>query len=220
MFKIYYRISDKGNPFGRLNGYENAWFQILTRRDCLSNFIKIFGKNELIIVADNVNDDTFKYLQTLNIDNLIRTNLGNIRSFKLILEMAIKELTDEDIVYFVEDDYIHTGNCKELINEGLEQYHYVSLFDHLDKYIDNGNNPLIKNHGEDTKVIITKTSHWKYTNATTMTFAAKIKILKQDYDVIMKYNQDHFPHPYNLIGQDFGRNFSGLTGFPLTRTSK
>ena len=76
-----------------------------------------------------------------------------------------------------------------MIEEGLSIADYASLYDHPDKYInhDAGGNPGVSNGGEPTRVMLTATSHWKNTNSTTMTFASRIKTLKTDRDVMIKY---------------------------------
>jgi hypothetical protein len=88
-------------------------------------------------------------------------------------------LSEEDYVYFVENDYIHRPNSMSALMEGLKIADYVTLYDHPDKYVD-GINPQIKDGGERSKVFLTKSSHWKITNSTTMTFASKVSTLQRD----------------------------------------
>jgi len=110
----------------------------------------------------------------------------------------MSECTEGDIIYIAEDDYLHLPNPQKYLTEGLEVSDYATLYDSLDKY-QVGANPYVRDGGEDTKVIITESTHWKYTNATTGTFACKINTLQQDYDVFSKNcNQSVCPHP-----QDF-----------------
>jgi hypothetical protein len=47
-------------------------------------------------------------------------------------------------------------------------------------------------------VLLGKTSHFKLTNATTCTYAAKVGTIREDYDTIIKYCQPGFPHPYDF----------------------
>ena len=55
-----------------------------------------------------------------------------------------------------------------------------------DKYI-NGINPYITENSEVTRVYLSKYCHWKLTNSTTMTFAAKVRTLKDDEIIIRGY---------------------------------
>jgi len=112
--------------------------------------------------------------------------------------MVMSEMDNEDIMYIAEDDYLHLPDGKKYIEEGLQKADYVSLYDHLDKYTNPSYNPLVKDGSEETRVFITESIHWKYTNATTGSFAAKIKTIRQDQDVFLK-----FCHPRFKFPQDF-----------------
>ena len=193
MLKIY-RLS---------NNRQITKFEPVAKQDCLINFLKVFEEKNLIIIADNVKNETIDSLKKINA-TYEETSLGNSKSFIHALDIAITR--DDEIVYFVEDDYLHLPNAVELIIEGIELADYVSLYDHPDKYMDaNENNPhpnlLVKDGGEDTKVITSQSSHWKFTNSTTMTFAARIKTIKEDYEILKKHcNLDTgFPHDFEMF---------------------
>jgi hypothetical protein len=191
--KIYYRISDKGTNAGKPS-YIN-W------ENCLINFLKHFEKEDIKIIADNVEEDTHQGLnQYFNREQITRTNLGNGNGFLFTLKLAIKECNEDEFIYFVEDDYFHRTNSKKVLLEGLERADYVSLYDHKDKYLNPSPNPFVKNGGEVTKVILTKSTHWKYTNSTCMTFASNIKALKEDKDIFIKYCQNkRIPDDFDLF---------------------
>jgi hypothetical protein len=167
---VFYRISDKGNPKNRL--------QNLDYKSSLENFMKEFSASQIEVIADNVEPETKKWLESYNFKKLHETNLGNSGSFWYILECALK-LNQNDFVYFVEDDYVHKPNAQKVLMEGLQIADYVTLYDHPDKYMD-GINPEVRNGGEKTKVFLTDSCHWKITNSTTMTFASKVATLAAD----------------------------------------
>lgn len=189
MVKIY-RTSDAGNK--TLPPWTN-------RNNCFKNFTKEFSKDNVIIIADNCNDSTYQFLKEINIHaNIYRTNLGNAGSLKYAFELALN-LSDNEIIYFCEDDFLHLPDPELYLEEGLSVAHYVTGYNHPDKYLINGPNPYV-NLGEVTKVVLTKHTHWKYTNSTVQTFACRVKTLKEDKDILWKFNfQNNTPDSFKTF---------------------
>ena len=191
--KIYYRLSDKGRRDNKPN-YINL-------KNCLNNFCKHFKKEDITIIADNIEDSTYNFLLTLfNKNQIIKTKLGNSKSFIFTMNLAIKYNNNNTNIYFIEDDYLHKPNSNKVLLEGLKISDYVTLYDHPDKY-KNGSNPYVKGGGEFTKVYLTDSTHWKLTNSTTMTFACKVKTIKQDYITFVKYCQHKIPKDVELFNE-------------------
>ena len=93
----------------------------------------------------------------------------------------------------------------------------MSLYDHADKYIpaNKGGNPLIDiDGGEITKVFRTKSTHWKLTNSTTMTFACTIEQLQQDAEVWKKYTEGTHPHDMQIFLELRDKGRSLVTPLP------
>ena len=178
--KILFRISNMGNQKNKIpyiNDKKNAFLHILsTLNSC----------HELYVFADNVTDDLYQFfIDNYDSSKIFRTNLGNYLTLMHVLDFAIENFNDEDSIYVCEDDYIYLPNALDVIEEGLQISNYSSGYDHPDKYInrdDGGPNPYISNGGEVTRVVVTEHSHWKHTNSLCMTFAAKLKTLKDDYN--------------------------------------
>ena len=194
---IFYRISN--------NSYNKVKLQHATKQHCLLNFISEFNvdDNYIHIIADNVTDtELLEFLTQLNNDypniDIEHTSLSNAQSFKYVFNKSLS-LQDDEQVYFVEDDYLHLPGAYTCINEALSISDYVTLYDHPDKYnnhSEGGDNPFIEYGGEVTRVVMTKSSHWKLTNSTTMTFASKVSILKQDVDIWMKHLTTDHPNDF------------------------
>ena len=191
--KIYYRISDKGR--------RNDKPDFINIENCLRNFCNHFDPKDITIIADNCEDNTIYVIKKyINVDNIIRTSLGNSGAFLFAAKQAIKDNTDNTIVYLVEDDYLHLKDSQQLINEGFVYGDYVSLYDHPDKYLEGGKpNPYVFGGGEETKVLLTKSTHWKYTNSTTMTFATHTKTLGKDIEVLTRYCQNNIPDDFGMF---------------------
>jgi hypothetical protein len=101
-------------------------------------------------------------------------------------------------VYFLENDYLHAPGSEKILEEGFELgAEFVSLYDHPDKYID-GVNPHVEGGGEVTKVFLSTSCHWKLTNSTTMTFAAKVSTLKKYEATLREYTKTSHPHDFEM----------------------
>lgn len=187
---VYYRISN--------NSYSKPKFENASKISCLINFTKNvldIDKDIFLLYADNINEATFNLIKEYN---PVKISEGNAGSFRRVLRDALI-LPDNEIVLFQEDDYLYLPSSRNCILEGLEIADYVSLYDHPDKYIaaNKGGNPFIEDDGgEKTKVYLTKSTHWKLANSTTMTFATKVKTLREDKPVWDKYISGN--HPYDF----------------------
>lgn len=162
--KVFYRISSNSQNKPKLPG--------ANKLRCLDNFIKVFGP-EINILADNCDEQISEEIKKRGLPTLF-TDYGNSQSFLFTLSQ-VKYYTDDTIVYFVEDDYLHLQTSPEILREGIASgVDYVSLYDHPDKY-----GPLYDG-GEISKVFRTKSSHWRTSISTCMTFASTAGVLKKD----------------------------------------
>jgi hypothetical protein len=196
--KIIYRISDAG--------YSKVKPDYISNESCLKNFCNVFFDHihDIRIIADNCSENTLdmvaKYIDPINIE---KVSVGHgAGTFNLALDKALK-LDDKEIVYFVENDYLHKQQSPKIIQEGLSLgASFVALYDHPDKYLDpsKGGNPYCEGGAEDTRVYLTDSCHWKITNSTTMTFASTVEILKRTEPILRKYtNQGHYPDDFKMF---------------------
>jgi len=194
--KIIYRISDKGNP--KTKPY------YATKKGCFLQFLSIFkGHHDIYVIADNVSDATHAFLTSLvEATKVVRTQLNNAGSFIHSVEFAIANFADDEKVYLVEDDYIHTKEAPKVIEEGFKIADYVSGYDHPDKYLNHaegGPNPFISGGGEATRALLTASRHWKFTNSCCMTFAATVKTLREDLSVYKKHCTTVTPNDFGMF---------------------
>ena len=124
---VLYRISSKGYPKVKV--------EQLSKFDCLDNLKKIFHDWEFICVADHCDLPLLEKLKTrYKFSEFYETQLGNPGSFWKLYEIALSKVHPEDVVYFIEDDYLHLDDSPSAILEGLEFFDYVTVYDHPDKY--------------------------------------------------------------------------------------
>ena len=135
-------------------------------------------------------------------DHIYYASVGHgAGTFNLALDEALK-YNDDDIVYFIENDYIHKPDSAKIIREGFELgASFVALYDHPDKYLDpsKGGNPYCVGGAEDTRVYLTDSCHWKITNSTTMTFAAKVSTLKRVETTLRKHTSGTHPNDFQMF---------------------
>ena len=180
---IIYRIAEKQNK--NVNKVKPDW---ITNANCLENIKKArSATSELVVFGDKL-DESLPLVEE-GVDKFIPTTAhGNAETFLEVLSYAIENYGPEDIVYFVEDDYVHRPGFDQIIQEGLARADYVSLYDHPDKY------------GRETShMFVTESTHWKFTTSTTMTFAARVKTLSFDEQVFKSFITTGNPPDHHIF---------------------
>ena len=196
--KIYYRISD--------SGYNKVKPDYITNEACLKNFCNVFFDHihDIKIIADNCSKDTMsmikKYIDPINIEG---ASIGHgAGTFNLALDKALR-LDEDEIVYFVENDYIHLPNSINIIKEGIKLgAPYVTLYLHPDKFIppQQGGNPEVdETGGYLTRIYRGETELFGMFNSTTMTFASTVKHLKDDEEILRKWTNDKHPNDFQMF---------------------
>jgi hypothetical protein len=195
--KCYYRLCDKARM-----GWGYTW------KICFDNFIKHFQPNsdELIVYIDNSEEETIKSAVELCEKNKFEfkiTKYGNSMSFYKTAEEAITN-SDDTIIYFVENDYLHRPGSKTALFEIFNTYasdNYVTLYDHPDKYYpyfwDTNTNryanycELEENRNIKSKIHYLKSGWWRTVPTTCMTFACMADTLKEDFEIIKKWTEPY-----------------------------
>jgi hypothetical protein len=195
--KIIYRISD--------TGYNKVKPDYINNENCLKNALEVFPWNEYdwSIIADNISEETNNMIQKyIPRDHINYVSVGHgAGTFNLALDEALQYGEDE-IVYFIENDYLHKLNSDKILEEGFNLgASFVSLYDHPDKYLSpsQGGNPYCEGGAEETRVYLSKSTHWKITNSTTMTFAAKVSTLKRIEPILRKHTNTTHPNDFQMF---------------------
>lgn len=193
---IIYRISDAG--------YNKVKPDYINNENCLKNATEVFKNASFLVIADNVSEPTKKMIRKyIEEDSDVEyVSVGHgAGTFNLALDEALT-LDDDEIVYFIENDYIHKPNSQKVLEEGFELgAPFIALYDHPDKYLDpsRGGNPYCEGGAEDTRVYLSNNVHWKITNSTTMTFAAKVSTLKKYKDTLRNFTKDTHPNDFQMF---------------------
>jgi hypothetical protein len=214
MLNVIYRLSD--------NGYVKPKFPYATKMHCLENALKQFDARTVHLFVDDTNllDATREDIENKEYPFAYFTYYtggSSAGSWRHIFNYAMDTFKDEEMVYFLEDDYLHRPNSSLVMEEGLEIAEYVSLYDHNDKYIPatQGGNPFIDSDGgEVTKVYRTRSTHWKLTNSTTMTFATQMQTLREDEAVWQQFTLGTHPNDFGCFLELGKRGRALITPIP------
>lgn len=103
--------------------------------------------------------------------------------------MRSLNISDDTILYSLEDDYVHRNGWPDILREGFSAslpFDYVTLYDHRDKYTLGMYTSLV------SKIAISNSVHWRTTPSTTNTWSCLFKTFCEDFEVFMVFkNLDH-----------------------------
>ncbi len=115
---------------------------------------------------------------------------SDINSFLITLAYAHRaEFAPNDIVYFLENDYVHqhgwVSKVLELYASG-QTFDIVSLYDHKDKY-------FLPMYAQLTaRLLLSPTHHWRTTPSSCATFLLEKSAFDRDYDAFSCGQNDFF----------------------------
>jgi len=138
---------------------------------------------DLYVLLDGTKDN--HHFQFDPEDNIVEfTGGSDAESLLFCLKFIEKQQLDsEDIVYIVEDDYLHLKGWDKILQEAFDTFNvdYVTLYDHPDKYF------LQMYENLQSKILHTPSSHWRTTPSTCNTYSGKWKTFQKHWDTHVKY---------------------------------
>ena len=208
--KAIYRISD--------GGYAKEKPDYITNEKCLANATEVLEGAIFHVIADNTSPETNDMIQKyITKDGVEYVSKGNgAETFNLALDKALT-YNDDEIIYFLENDYLHKPNSLKILEEAFELgASFVSLYDHPDKYMgpEQGGNKYCQGGAEDTRVYLTNSCWFKITNSTTMTFAAKVSTLKRVEPILRKHTNGSYPRDFDMFMELRSQNELLISSIP------
>ena len=116
--KIIYRISE--------GGYPKEKPEYITKINCLKNALKHFKQEDFLLIMDNVSDNLKSEIEKVYGGKAHLVQVGHgAGTFNIALDHAIGKtgilnVTDNEIIYFLEDDYLHKEGSQKIIEDGFE----------------------------------------------------------------------------------------------------
>ncbi len=160
--------------------YKNRpqWFNF---EKCFINLLNtIEGKNvNLYLVMDgNVESNFIKKYKDKYILHSVDAKSDQISFWKTWEIAKQTRISDKDLIYFLENDYLHVDGWVDKVVDLFSTYNnlnYVSLYDHNDKYF------LSMYEGLVSKIFTSETHHWRTTPSTCGSFIISKNIFEEDF---------------------------------------
>jgi glycosyltransferase involved in cell wall biosynthesis len=178
MNKIKVFLRHYNGATNRKQNVRPSWFSYENCYQSIKN-----ANVDLTILLDGTKEN--HHFQFESNDNIIEYTAGGDAASLLFCLNVINDsnLNDDDIVYIVEDDYLHRSGWENIMQQAFDSFDvdYVSLYDHPDKY-------FLPMYSElQSKILYTKSSHWRTTPSSCNTYAGKWKTFKKHWDTHIKY---------------------------------
>lgn len=182
---IFYRHY---NIQGTDNRNRPSWFDY---EKCYDNLLSTvnFSKNVKInIVYDGKEDNWIKNKKFNKLHKIEAKE--DMKSFWETVKLSHSDnsIEEDDLIYFLENDYMHVNGWVEKIFELFQTYNgldYVSLYDHNDKYF------LPMYDSLTSKIFTSPSHHWRTTPSTCGSFITTKQRLNEDFDILSTMRGDH-----------------------------
>jgi len=182
---IFYRHY---NVQGTDNRNRPSWFDYEKCYDNLTSTINFNENVKINIVYDGKEEN---WIKKKKFNKFYEINAKeDMKSFWETVKIANtdKSIEDNDLIYFLENDYMHINNWPEKIFELFQTYNgldYVSLYDHNDKYF------LPMYDSLTSKIFTSLSHHWRTTPSTCGSFITTKQRLNEDFDILSTMRGDH-----------------------------
>jgi hypothetical protein len=172
------------------------WFSY---QKCFDNLLNTFDPKQITVIFDGEPS-----LDTELEFKIIRIKGGSeSKSFTKMLDYVMSlNIPDDDIVYFVDDDYMHAPGAAKILDEAFQtNAEYVTLYDDCEKYMPGYYD--IYASGFQIQLIHSQSVHWRTTPSTKNTYAMKMSTLKRDLAIHYKFSYFERVGPMTAYHQKF-----------------
>ena len=154
----------------------------------IKEILENFGINYEII---NLDVNKFSGIKVLNKNNSsIETNMRATMA-SIMNSFYIAKEKCGDLVYFVEDDYIHK---KESLVEMLKTYEKISSIYKSEFFLCPVDYPYLYKKTDNTNIILGEKYHWRVVNESLLTFMTSKNLINKYWDnLINMANNEHSP---------------------------
>ena len=139
----------------------------------------------------DLNIDKFDQIKTLNKNNPIIEKNMKATMASILTSLKIAKEKSEDLVYFIEDDYIHK---KESIFEIISSYEKISSELGRELFICPVDYPYLYKKLENSNIFVGNKYHWRTVNECLLTFLTSKHLIEKYYSGLSNMSEnEHSP---------------------------
>jgi hypothetical protein len=133
--------------------------------------------DKIFIIIDGNKGFLSDYIESLGYEVVYIDVKSNEKSLEYCYDLAL-DIDDDNNIYFVEDDYWHTENAIDVINEGVNSFNLVTGYDHMDRYTRTDDITYGKEH-----IKLSENYYWRTAESTTCTWAVDRSTYSKIYNI-------------------------------------
>jgi len=139
----------------------------------------------------NLDVNEFSQIKTLNKNNTIIEKNMQAAMASILTSLKIAKEKSNDLIYFVEDDYIHK---KESLSEMILTYEKISSQINRELFLCPVDYPYLYKKAEQTNILIGGKHHWRTVNESLLTFMTSKKLINKYWNELMLMSEnEHSP---------------------------
>jgi hypothetical protein len=139
----------------------------------------------------NLNIEEFNQIKTLNKNNQVIENNMKATMASILTSFNIAKEKCDDLVYFVEDDYIHK---KESLSEMIISYEKISSELKRELFLCPVDYPYLYKKMDNSNIVIGNKYHWRTVNESLLTFLTSKDLINKHWnELVLMAETEHSP---------------------------
>ena len=161
------------------NKYPNIKFKIIivddkSKEESLNKIKRLINESSLDIIISPLNHDKYKEIIKPQKNDQTFSNLAS-----LLQSFELGKKHSQDLVFFVEDDYLH---FEPMMEEMIASYERIASQINKDIFMCPADYPYLYMSNEKTSILIGNKRHWRTINQTLCTFLTTKTLLNKYWD--------------------------------------
>ena len=167
-----------------------------SKKEDLDKIKEIIKTVDIKFEMINLNLVKFKQIKTLNKNNLVIENNMKATMASILSSLNIAKDKSDDLVYFVEDDYIHK---EESIVEMISAYEKIASELNRELFLCPVDYPFLYKKLDNSNILIGNRYHWRTVKESLLTFLTSKKLINKYWnELTLMAEHEHSPFETQL----------------------